>query len=67
MKYSETEIQEKLSHAGGRLARLVAETPRDELLAAELYLTFFSRLPTDEEQQVALSYLQQNESRRQAA
>ncbi|MDA1054745.1 MAG: DUF1549 domain-containing protein [Planctomycetota bacterium] len=61
------EIQEKLSHSGGRLARLLAELPGDEMLAEELYLTCFSRFPTDEEKQVATVYLKENDSRRQAA
>ncbi|MBP90430.1 MAG: hypothetical protein CMJ64_27615 [Planctomycetaceae bacterium] len=60
-------IQNKLSHEGGRLAQLVSGLPRDELLAEELYLTFFSRFPTDEEKQVALSYVQQADGRQQAA
>ena len=61
------EIQYKLSHAGGRVAQLVADIPDDSLLAQELYLTFFSRFPTDEEKQVAVSYMQQTNNRRQAA
>jgi hypothetical protein len=61
------EIQHKLSHAGGHLAELVSTIPRDDLLAEELYLTFFSRLPTGDEKQVAVSYVQGNDNRRQAA
>jgi len=61
------EIQEKLSHSGGRLARLLAEIPSDDMLAEELYLTCFSRFPTDEEKQVATVYLKENGDRRRAA
>lgn len=50
-------IQEKLSHAGGRVARL-ARSSDDQALVDELYLAFFSRLPTEEERANATGYLQ---------
>ncbi|HUG68763.1 MAG TPA: DUF1549 domain-containing protein [Pirellulaceae bacterium] len=61
------EIQRKLSHSGGRLARLLADIPSDDMLAEELYLTCFNRVPTDAEKQVATVYLTEHDSRRQAA
>ncbi|MBC8353389.1 MAG: DUF1549 domain-containing protein [Planctomycetes bacterium] len=61
------EIQEKLSHSGGRIARLLSTSPSNEMLTDELYLTCFSRYATDEEKQVAVAYLAGNDSREQAA
>lgn len=61
------EIQNKLSHEGGRIARLVADAASDDVLVEELYLACFSRLPTDEEKQVGLGYVKQSDNRRQAA
>ncbi|MEO8497660.1 MAG: DUF1549 domain-containing protein, partial [Planctomycetota bacterium] len=61
------QIQEKLSHEGGRLVRLLTELPNDEMLAEELYLTCFSRFPTDEEKQVASGYLKAHDNRQTAA
>ncbi len=51
------EIQAKLRHATGRVARLVASISADEPLVEELYLTFYSRLPTGEERAVAVEHL----------
>ncbi|QDU31417.1 Bacterial Ig-like domain (group 2) [Anatilimnocola aggregata] len=51
-------VQEKLSHDGGSVARLVKEQSQDDRLAEELYLTIFSRQPTAEESQTAVNYLQ---------
>jgi hypothetical protein len=51
------EIGGKLSHEGGRVAQLVRDTPTDDALTDELYLTFFSRFPTAEERQSAVDYL----------
>ena len=50
-------IQEKLSHRGGRIARLTAEHTGDDELADELYLTFLSRFPTGDERAVAVNHL----------
>ena len=60
------EIQGKLAHDGGRLARLDEQLPGNAELVDELYLTFFSRFPTAEEQQVGIEYLGQIDNRRQA-
>jgi hypothetical protein len=61
------EVHGKLSHDGGRVARLVKQQPEDGALAEELYLTFFSRLPTGPERTAAVAYLRQNPARRRQA
>jgi hypothetical protein len=62
------EIHAKLEHDGGAVARLVKEKPDDAALVEELYLTFVSRPPTENERTVAVTYLKQRgERRRQAA
>ncbi|MBX9680701.1 MAG: DUF1549 and DUF1553 domain-containing protein, partial [Gemmataceae bacterium] len=52
-----TSLQDKLSHDRGAAARLVRETKDDGLLAEELYLAMFSRLPTAEERSHAVRHL----------
>jgi hypothetical protein len=50
------------------VAKLVRREQEDGPLVEELYLTFYSRRPTDEERKTALAYLRQaKENRRQAA
>jgi hypothetical protein len=61
------EIQAKLSHDKGTVARLVRGQADDGVLVEELYLTFFCRLPTAAERGVALKYLSRDPSRRQEA
>ncbi len=51
-------VLDKLSHDGGLIARLDSEIADDPQLVDELYLTIFSRYPTDEERQVAVSHMQ---------
>lgn len=51
-------VQQKLTHEGGRIARLCGQQPDNEQLVRELYLTIFSRYPSDAERQTAVSYLQ---------
>ncbi|WP_425616555.1 DUF1553 domain-containing protein [Anatilimnocola sp. NA78] len=51
-------VQEKLSHEGGAVARLVKEQSSDQNLTEELYLTIFSRQPTADETKTAVAYLQ---------
>jgi hypothetical protein len=58
------EIQAKLSHDGGRLAKLIQLT--DEQIAEELYLVFFGREPTSEERQIAGEYLREHADRQRA-
>jgi hypothetical protein len=62
------EIQAKLSHEAGTVARLVRETSDDAKLVEELYLTFFARLPTEKEKAFAVGHLKsRSATRRQAA
>ena len=61
------EIHAKLKHAGGCLAKLVDEFSDDEDLVEELYLTFFSRYPTQGEMSAALEYFQTSGGGRRAA
>ena len=60
------EIQAKLSHQAGRLVALQQANSQDERLVEELYLIFYSRLPTDKEHKVALDYLQAKSDRQLA-
>jgi hypothetical protein len=62
------EVQAKLSHEGGTVARLVREKTDDPALVEELYLTFYSRFPGEKEKAAALEYLRRDpQKRRQAA
>ena len=62
------ELQSKLSHEAGTLARLVRQQPTDDArLVEELYLTILSRPPTDSDKSVAVKYLQEHASQRRAA
>ena len=72
-------IEAKLSHAGGRVAELVRHFSKEKQqgpkqnqqgnsqLIDELYLTFYSRFPTDRERAATLGYLEQNSNSRQQA
>ncbi len=62
------ELQAKLAHEGGTVARLVRRHVADETLVEELYLTFYSRFPTAAERTKAIGYLAEHkEHRREAA
>jgi hypothetical protein len=61
------EIHAKLTHDGGTVARLVKEKGDDAPLAEELYLTFYSRYPTEQETQVAVEYLRKSAGKRREA
>jgi hypothetical protein len=61
------EIEGKLSHAGGYIAKLVKRQPDDTALVEELYLTFFSRLPGEKEKLTALTVLRENREKRREA
>ncbi len=50
------EIQGKLSHEAGTIAKL-SRNPDDEEVIDELYLTFFARFPSDSEKSVAAKFL----------
>ena len=60
------EIQSKLSDDGGQLARLTETIPDHDKLVEELYLTFYSRRPTDDERNSVSRYLAQATDRRKA-
>jgi hypothetical protein len=60
-------LHAKLSHEGGALARLVRRFPDDADLTDELYLTFYSRLPTAEERRVSVGHLSRDPARRREA
>jgi hypothetical protein len=54
-------LEAKLSHDAGRLAALCELYPHDDHAAIEeLYLTFFSRMPTNDEREVASQHLSAN-------
>lgn len=61
------EIQAKLTHAGGRLARLAAKQPDDVKLVEEIYLTFYARIPTAEESKAAVTFLTEKKANRSQA
>jgi hypothetical protein len=62
------QLQAKLSHEGGTIARLVRLYPSDDaVLVDELYLTILSRPATAAERAVAQKYLQEHASNRRAA
>ncbi len=66
--FNSPEIQRKLSHDRGVVARLVAAHQSDRELADELYMTFLSRPPSSSERDLAASHLTNNATdRRQAA
>jgi hypothetical protein len=60
-------LHAKLTHENGTVARLERHLPDDAALADELYLTFFSRHPTDEERGVAAGHLARDPARRRQA
>jgi hypothetical protein len=60
-------IEAKLGHEGGRVARLVREQADDAAVVEELYLTFYSRRPTEEERRTAVAYLQRDPAKRRPA
>jgi hypothetical protein len=61
------EIQAKLAHERGRIAKLVDKATDSEVVE-ELYLTYYSRLPTDAERTVGVAHMRSNPmQRRQAA
>ncbi len=60
------EIQAKLEHDGGYAAKLAQQQSSDDSLTEDLYLTFYSRKPTDEERANAVAYLHKAKDRRAA-
>lgn len=59
------QIQGKLSHAGGLARRLAESMPDEGQLVEELYLTYFSRYPSEAERARAVGFLQAAASRRE--
>ena len=62
------DIEAKLGHAAGRLAQL-CQTHRgdDRALVEELYLSFYARIPADDEMAHAVAYLSRDASTHDAA
>ena len=55
-------MQNKLAHAGGRIAQLVSMT--DSQIIEELWLTCFSRFPDEKERQEAMEHLSSRQDKR---
>ncbi|MDA1164963.1 MAG: DUF1549 and DUF1553 domain-containing protein [Planctomycetota bacterium] len=60
------QIQEKLSSDAGKLAMLEGSIPDDGKLVEEIYLAFYSRFPTPDEQESVSRYLATADNRRKA-
>ncbi len=61
------DIQAKLTHEAGTVAKLVREQKDDANLVEELYLTFFARLPTTDEKDIGLKHLRKYAANRRNA
>jgi hypothetical protein len=61
------DIQAKLTHEGGTVARLVRTQKDDAKLVDELYLTFFARTPTADERDIGRKHLKKYANNRRAA
>jgi hypothetical protein len=62
------EIHAKLTHERGNIAKWVREKKSDADLVDEIYLTFYSRVPSEAERKTSQEHLQRNAGqRRQAA
>ena len=61
------EIHHKITHEGGTVARLIKEQADDAPLVEELYLTFYSRPPSEAELTTALEYLRKTPGQRRKA
>jgi hypothetical protein len=60
-------IHAKLNHEAGAMARLARSQADDRALVSELYLTFYSRPPSESEERTALAYLKESADRRREA
>lgn len=60
------QIEAKLNHANGAVAKLVDRCKEDEKLVEEMYLTFLSRIPDAKERAKAAAFLKEGK-RREAA
>jgi hypothetical protein len=61
------EIQAKLSHDRGTVAKLAQTQSDSGALIDELYLTIYSRFPTADERTTALRHLTRDPNQRRAA
>jgi hypothetical protein len=61
------EIHAKLAHERGTVARLLLREKDDGRVVDELYLTAFSRLPTDDEKKNGVDYLKKDPAKRRQA
>ncbi|MBI3410615.1 MAG: DUF1553 domain-containing protein [Planctomycetes bacterium] len=62
------EIQAKLSHEGGAIAKLAKTMKDDASLVDELFWTFYCRPPTEREREIAITHLRrEGADRRQGA
>lgn len=61
------DLQAKLTHEAGTVARLVRAQSNDAKLAEELYLVFFARRPTEKELATATAHLKKYPNNRRAA
>jgi hypothetical protein len=61
------EINGKLAHEQGTVARRVRDKTDDAALLEELYLTFYARYPTDREREKGLRYLRKDPAKRRQA
>jgi hypothetical protein len=61
------EIQNKLTHEAGTVAQLVRKVSDDGKLAQDLYLTFFSRMPSEQELANAINFLRRDPAKRRQA
>jgi hypothetical protein len=61
------DVQSKLSHESGTVAKLVRGNSDDAKLVEELYLTFFARLPSADEMKVATEHLNARKAKRREA
>ena len=60
-------LQRKLSHSGGSIKRLLTRHSENAELVEELYLTCYSRSPTEEEMETALDYMRRDGFQRDKA
>jgi hypothetical protein len=60
-------IQAKLTHEAGTIARLVRTLHDNRALADELFLTFYSRFPSEDERDSAVNYLSREPGHRREA
>ena len=66
--FNSPEIQQKLAHDRGTVAKLTAKRTSDVDLVNDMYLTFLSRSPSGRERDIAVSHLANHANeRRQAA